>query len=88
MGAEEFDTVVLGEDDLQAAFAAARHRAEYDYGHAGYTGTIAEKDSVVVIQNEAVPIDQAWAIAAPLLDNDDPRIADKWGPAGAIRIVA
>ena len=43
MGACEF---VHYEDgaDVNRAFWKAVAKAQYDYGHAGYTGTIAEKD--------------------------------------------
>ena len=66
MGAEQFDVVVLGEDDVRTAFAAAREQAQYDYGHAGYTGTIAEKDSVVVIHDRPVPVETAQEMAERL----------------------
>ena len=42
MGAASFDTAAFGKTP-QAAFNAAQDRARHDYGHAGYTGTIAEK---------------------------------------------
>lgn len=35
----------------EEAFNAAREKALYDYGHRGYTGTIAEKRSFVVIRD-------------------------------------
>lgn len=42
MGAEFYDTIELG-TSARAAFNAAHDEATYLYGHAGYTGTIAEK---------------------------------------------
>lgn len=44
MGATNFDTTELGKtaDD---AFSRARDAAAHEYGHGGYTGTIAEKGS-------------------------------------------
>lgn len=42
MGAADFFTVSLGRTPHQA-FDKAREEAQYLYGHAGYTGTIAEK---------------------------------------------
>lgn len=44
MGATIFDTVVHGET-ARIAFSAARSQAQYEHGHVGYTGTIAEKDN-------------------------------------------
>jgi hypothetical protein len=46
MGAVGFDCVGFG-NDVEDAFNNARAQAQYDYGHAGYTGTIAEKNSFV-----------------------------------------
>lgn len=42
MGAAEFFTVSLGKNPHQA-FDKAVAAAQYEYGHGGYTGTIAEK---------------------------------------------
>jgi len=42
MGAADFTTIALGKT-ANEAFSAAIEDALYDYGHAGYTGTIAEK---------------------------------------------
>ncbi len=43
MGAEQFFTVSLGRNPHQA-FDKAVEQAYWDYGHGGYTGSIAEKD--------------------------------------------
>jgi len=48
MGATTFETTAVGRD-FGAAFTAAVRDAQYDYGHAGYTGTIAEKDGADLI---------------------------------------
>lgn len=76
MGGKEFIHVVLGEDDVRAAFEMARDQALWDHGHTGYTGTIAEKDCVTVISKEPVSPVEAKDVAQRLLDTDDPRIAD------------
>lgn len=47
MGATTFETYGLGKTASEA-FANARERALYNYGHAGYTGTIAEKPGYVL----------------------------------------
>ena len=47
MGANVFTTFSMGKD-AEDAFFNAVDQAKYDYGHSGYTGTIAEKDSFVM----------------------------------------
>jgi hypothetical protein len=42
MGAEEFEHFAQGKT-MRHAFNEAVEEAEYDHGHSGYTGTIAEK---------------------------------------------
>lgn len=86
MGAYTFETFAEGED-MQEAFVAARDQAQYDHGHAGYTGTIAEKGSVTLIQSDPLSRLGARDLANKLIADCDPRIADKWGPAGALRVV-
>jgi hypothetical protein len=81
MGSAVFLTAQRGDNAEEAFFEAVR-RAKYDYGHAGYTGTIAEKDAYVVI-----PLpegEDAIEFANRLIEDYDPRIDDKWGPAGCI----
>lgn len=85
MGGATFESQGQGAT-VQEAFRAAREQALYDFGHAGYTGTLAEKDDWVVIP---VPLgtpdlSRAMEEANALIAADDPRINDKWGPAGAI----
>ena len=85
MGAEQFKTVAHGAT-VKEAFDYAVNEAQYDYGHAGYTGTIAEKDEYTVISDTAGKSrDEANELADKLLRDSDERIDDKWGPAGAIR---
>lgn len=66
--------------DIRVAFREAVGLAAYEHGHSGYTGSLAEKSEWVVTWHDPVPLDEAP------VDFDDPRVADKWGPAGAIRI--
>ena len=47
MGATTFSTIAKGKT-VQDAFHQAVEQAQYDHGHAGYTGTIAEKDGFVL----------------------------------------
>ena len=84
MGAQEF-TTYNPSPRIQEAFDAARANAEWDHGHSGYTGSIAEKSSFVLI-GEAETKADALAMAEQLLEADDPRTDNKWGPAGAIQI--
>ena len=85
MGATTFETYADGTDP-DTSFDTARDAARYEDGHGGYTGTIAEKDSYVIITRTLMDHDQAERLAGDLLDRDDPRISDKWGPAGAIPV--
>ena len=49
MGASEFLNVVKGKS-VNDAFNAVVSNARHEYGHGGYTGTIAEKSEVVEIR--------------------------------------
>lgn len=49
MGAEQFEVHVEGVSDVQQAFNDAVEQAAWEYGHGGYTGTIAEKGSYVIL---------------------------------------
>jgi hypothetical protein len=46
MGAANFSSILVGKD-LGQAFNEAVKSAQWEYGHGGYTGTIAEKDGYV-----------------------------------------
>lgn len=85
MGAWAFKTFAGGED-AATAFNTARRDAQLEYGHGGYSGTIAEKDHYVIVTDVITDLDEAQALAATLLKRDDPRVTDKWGPAGAIPV--
>ncbi|MEU3704760.1 hypothetical protein AB0E82_21030 [Streptomyces anulatus] len=86
MGAYDFTAYQHG-TDVKTAFRAAVEEAQYENGHGGYTGTIAEKDEYTVITTTPVPMDEAEKQASELMNADDPRIRDKWGPAGAIPVL-
>lgn len=83
MGGEQFYTTSKGKT-AKAAFEKAVKKAEYDYGHAGYTGTIAEKSEFVEI--DLPEGDDPREFAEHLVGSSDERINDKWGPAGCIKI--
>lgn len=86
MGAEAFVQLHVCDVDkvsAEQAFDQALEHAHYEHGHAGYSGTLAEKTSFVVI-----PLPDganACELAYQLTDNDDLRIFNKWGPAGCLR---
>lgn len=83
MGAETFYSRSSGKTAKQA-FKNAVEYASYQYGHAGYTGTIAEKDNFVVINLPEGRDPEEYA--NHLIDECDERIDDKWGPAGCFKI--
>lgn len=82
MGAAEFMSWGKGTTP-QKAFDSAREAALFEYGHGGYTGTIAEKQGFSVLATVNTR-KEAVTMANELLDSDDPRVDDKWGPAGCI----
>lgn len=83
MGGTTFECTAQGAT-VQEAFDAAVKQAQYDHGHSGYTGTIAECDGFVVITLGPLTLADAEEMGNDLIHRDDPRISDKWGPAGAI----
>lgn len=81
MGTSEFTITAYGKTP-EEAFRTAVAEAQDEYGNRGYTGTIAEKDSFVIIKVPAGTDPRTYA--SKLLNFDDPRICDKYGPAGCI----
>lgn len=83
MGAETFFEYGIG-PSAEKAFADAVERAQWDHGHSGYSGTLAEKRTMVEIPlpEGADPMEYA----EKLIDESDERIDDKWGPAGCIKV--
>ena len=74
MGAERFETESNGKD-LDEAFTRAVDAAFYDYGHAGYTGTICEKPGAYLLPN-AGPGVKAYDVMNAIIDAegwDNPR---------------
>ena len=100
MGAEQFDHIGRGKT-VQEAFDNAVKEAQYDYGHAGYTGTIAEKDSFVEVpfSDDFTHIEVYQALSNSIHGPTDALVEilgdkaefffnaydDKWGPCVAIR---
>src|SRR5438309_831242 len=88
MGASNFSDVATGKT-AKEAFRNAVEEAQYDHGHAGYSGTIAEKGSFVTISMPGAKLPtlrEAERYADSLIEAADRRIDDKWGPAGCIEV--
>ncbi|GAA2617275.1 hypothetical protein [Paractinoplanes durhamensis] len=83
MGADTFTHYQAGAD-AETAFVQARKEALHQHGHGGYSGTLAEKDTFLVITDQPMSAQAAKALAGELIERNDPRIEDKRGPAGAI----
>lgn len=82
MGAAEFAVRVRGKT-ANEAFISVVENAQWQYGHGGYTGTIAEKSSFVLLHPPGG--ENPRTFAERLLREDDPRVSDKWGPAGCVK---
>ncbi len=87
MGAQEFIIKATGRT-ADEAFRKAIDEARYMSGHGGYSGTIGEKSDFTMIEVEARTDRKKIAFAQKLLEDQDPRIDDKWGPAGCIKLKA
>lgn len=83
MGADTFSCTALGKNSNEA-FRNAVAQAQHDYGHRGYTGTIAEKSEFVEISYRQSRDGDPQKFAYRLIDEGDERIDDKWGPAGCL----
>jgi hypothetical protein len=83
MGASEFYNFGFGKT-AKEAFGLVVEQAQYDHGHSGYSGTIAEKHTFTMIPllENKDPEDYAEQL---IRDSDD-RVDDKWGPAGCIEV--
>lgn len=86
MGADTFSMRVKG-NSAKEAFTQAVQQAQYDYGHAGYTGTIAEKGDFIMIKPSPERLEEIKNTRWYDYSSDDPlweKVDDKWGPAGCI----
>lgn len=84
MGADQFVERVKA-NDANTAFQTAVTSAQYEHGHGGYTGTIAEKDSFVMLPACPAGIDPE-DYAELLLAKEGTTYDDKWGPAGCFQV--
>lgn len=81
MGGEMFENKASAKT-ADEAFAKAREKALYDYGHSGYTGTIAEKQEfkMVTPNSGESPTD-----CVRRCQEDEKHFSgDKWGPAACV----
>jgi hypothetical protein len=84
MGACDFAVRAKGKT-AQAAFSQAVQDAQYESGHGGYTGTIAEKHGFI-LRPAAANLAEARTRVRAIAESDDPDYNDKWGPAICIPI--
>lgn len=85
MGAQTFGDFV-NNTDVKAAFNEAHEQAQWEHGHGGYTGTIAEKSGYKIVQATPVTWAEARALEKKLINESQQVYDDKWGPACAIRV--
>jgi len=86
MGGQEFYEMATGAS-MGEAFTKAFDQAQWEYGHGGYTGSIAEKPGAHLLQREELPDEKAaMVVAEKMLRGDDPIANDKWGPAACLSI--
>lgn len=87
MGATDF-TALSQHPDAETAFSAAIRDAQFDHGHGGYSGTIAEKSSYTILHNKPRSRAAAYRFAQDIMEDYDNRHVanDKWGPAAAIPV--
>ena len=84
MGAASFYCTSSGSNP-QEAFTNAVKEAQWECGHGGYTGTIAEKTSFTMVSSNPLTSENANNLVNSLMDTD---YADKWGPAGCIQLAS
>lgn len=83
MGAMTFFGEGAG-SNAQEAFNNAVEQAQWEHGHGGYTGTLAEKNEFTMVP---LPDDEdPYSYAERLIHEGDPRVSDKWGPAGCVEL--
>jgi hypothetical protein len=83
MGATTFEDYAWGRTP-QEAYNAAVAEAIFNHGHEPYSGTIKEKDGFIMIEVPKAFKNKPEEYAYKLMNDDDRRIEDKWGPAGCI----
>lgn len=82
MTLKPFIVLITGQSP-ERAFDAGTHAARLAFGNGGFTGSLADKGSFILIR--CPKIYEPKAYAERLLDSQDPRICDMWSPAGMIQ---
>ena len=92
MGASEFEVTITA-TTAKEAFRLAVEDARYEHGNGGYTGTIAEKDSFLLIDTagkDPKAVIQMMVEKCASFETcscrGDRRYFDKWGPALCVRL--
>ena len=84
MGAAKFIVTASGKT-ANEAFNNAVKDAQWESGHGGYSGTIAEKHNFVMCSSEVFASSgEAYDLVDKLMNDGEPRVDDKWGPAGCV----
>lgn len=88
MGAENFEVEVRKTEHTKTAiqaFVSAVENAKYKYGNDGYSGTIAEKNILILLE-EVDSFKEARELSNQLMESNHKVYDDKWGPAGCITV--
>ena len=85
MGATVFSCSAKGKD-ANEAFSVACSEALYEYGHGGYTGSIAEKSSFRLVPLHESVIKDKVLFFDKIRRLIDDEFSDKWGPAGCVEL--
>lgn len=90
MGGCDFEVEVTGKT-AQEAFDSARKEAQWDHGHSGYTGTIAEKGDFVMFtlpegENPYKYIERVFEEDDEIPERLQQVAGDKWGPAACFQL--
>jgi hypothetical protein len=85
MGATTFGAVGRGAT-AQEAFRNAREEAQWEHGHGGYSGTVAEKSSFTYVEVTDEVRGDRRLLNEKIDELTDNQFSDKWGPAGCIKL--
>lgn len=85
MGATDFMVSAKGTSPKEV-FQKLVKEAKHEFGHVGYSGTIAEKDSFKFLP--LPPGKNPFDYARELIRTGHPSISDTWGPAGCFLLGA
>lgn len=85
MGGCQFVTSAAGSSPAEA-FKAAVEEAEYEHGHGGYTGTIAEKSQFTMFHPSAEWLADMISERREYDHKYWKEVEDKWGPAGCFAL--